>query len=87
MGYLKDKYRGKKNGLQFMLILIYSNQTNAHFLFCVSLKWQVKEIADAVSKSTDDILHQTHKSIDDMTETARKSMDEMSTAAKQKWNL
>lgn len=69
------------------LVLICLNK-NAHILFSPFLKiFQVKEIADAVSKSTDDILHQTHKSIDDMTETARKSMDEMSTAAKQKWNL
>ncbi|XP_055299641.1 protein slowmo [Sitodiplosis mosellana] len=48
---------------------------------------EMKGIADAVSKSTDDIIHQTHKSFDDMTESARKSMDEMSTAAKQKMNL
>lgn len=48
---------------------------------------EVKGIADAVSKGTDDIISHTHKSIDDMTETARKSMDEMSTAAKKNFNL
>jgi len=45
---------------------------------------EVKDIAEAVTKTTDGILTQTHKSFDDMTETARKSMDEISTSAKQK---
>lgn len=45
---------------------------------------EVKGIADAVTKGTDEIITQTSKSFDDMTGTARKSMDEISSNAKHK---
>lgn len=49
-----------------------------------TISLQVKGIADAVTKSTDEIITQTSKSFDGMTETARKSMDEISSNAKHK---
>lgn len=43
---------------------------------------EVKEIATAAFKSTDEILSSTIKSLDDITTTARKSMDDISTKTK-----
>lgn len=48
---------------------------------------EVKGIAEAVHKSTDEIITQTSKSFDGMTESARKGMDELSATAKQKLRI
>uniref|UniRef100_T1GHL8 Uncharacterized protein n=1 Tax=Megaselia scalaris TaxID=36166 RepID=T1GHL8_MEGSC len=44
----------------------------------------VKELAEAATKSTDDLIMHTRKSLDDMADSARKSYEDLSTTASNK---